>query len=283
MLPMPHQARRLFHSMISQPDQRVPLAEAALMIAWEDRGGRDPRFLLAVLDGFADELRGRVRDIREPRGQISVLNRYLFGEQGFHGDLRSYERPDPANSHLDQVLLRRSGLPIMLSLVYMEVGWRLGMPLSGVALPGHFIVRYSAEPHDLYIDPFSSGSLWSQADCERQIGMFYSEVQPDLVSWLMTPPPRGAILSRILRNLKQTYLAQDDVVHALASVERLLLLDSGDPGELRDRGLLRFRAGQVYAALEDLERYARQNPSASDIAQIRAFARELLAKVIPLN
>ncbi|NNJ08713.1 tetratricopeptide repeat protein [Chloroflexales bacterium ZM16-3] len=280
---MPHQARRLFHSMISQSDQRVPLAEAALMIAWEDRGGPDPRVQLAVLDGFADDLRTQVGEIGDPRGRISAINRYLFGDQGFHGDLSSYERPDPSNSHLDQVLRRRSGLPIMLSLVYMEVGWRLGLPLSGVALPGHFIVRYSAEPQDLYIDPFSSGALWSQADCERQIGMFHSEVRPELVKWLMTPPSSGAILSRILRNLKQTYLAQDDVTRALASVERLLLLDSGDPGELRDRGLLRFRAGNVYAALDDLERYARQNPTASDIAQIRAFAKELLGKVAPLN
>jgi regulator of sirC expression with transglutaminase-like and TPR domain len=280
---MPQHARQFFQRLISHPDQRVPLAEAALMIAWEDRGGADPRALLALLDHFADELRGQIADVAEPRGRIVALNRYLFGEQGFHGDLHSYERPNPANSHLDQVLLQRSGLPIMLSLVYLEVGWRLGIPLSGVALPGHFIVRYSAEPNDLFIDPFRSGLLWSQADCERQIGMFYSEVRPDLVQWLMTPPSRGAILARILRNLKQTYLAQDDPRRALACVERLMLLDNGDPGELRDRGLLRFRAGMIYPALEDLERYARQNPAANDIAEIRAFARELLVRVARLN
>jgi regulator of sirC expression with transglutaminase-like and TPR domain len=268
--------------MISQPDQRVPLAEAALMIAWEDRGGTDPRYLLAVLDGFADDLRERMAAIVEPRGRIATLNRYLFDKQGFHGDPRSYERPDPANSHLDQVLLRRGGLPIMLSLVYMEVGWRLGLPLSGMALPGHFLVRYSAEP-DLYVDPFSSGSLWSHADCERQIGMFHSETRPELVRWLMAPPSRGAILARILRNLKQIYLARDDAPRALSSVERLMLLNSGDPGELRDRGLLRFRVGATYPALEDLERYARQNPAADDLARIRAFAKELLGKVVPLN
>jgi regulator of sirC expression with transglutaminase-like and TPR domain len=280
---MPQNARRIFQRMISQPDQRVPLAEAALLIAWEDRGGVDPRYLLAVLDGFADDLRARMAPISEPRGRVAALNRYLFDEQGFHGDPRSYERPDPANSHLDQVLLRRSGLPIMLSLVYMEVGWRLGLPLSGVALPGHFLVRYSAQPHDLYIDPFSSGSIWSQTDCERQIGMFHAETRPELVRWLMAPPSRGAILARILRNLKQIYLARDDARRALASVERLMLLTSGDPGELRDRGLLRFRVGATYPALEDLERYARQNPAADDLARIRAFAKELLGKVAPLN
>jgi regulator of sirC expression with transglutaminase-like and TPR domain len=280
---MPPNARRIFQRVISQPDQRVPLAEAALLIAWEDRGGTDPRYLLAVLDGFADDLRERMAAISEPRGRISALNRYLFDAQGFHGDPRSYEQPDPANSHLDQVLLRRGGLPIMLSLVYMEVGWRLGLPLSGVALPGHFLVRYTAHPHDLYVDPFSSGSLWSQADCERQISMFHSDSRPDMVRWLMTPPSRGAILARILRNLKQTYLARDDARRALSSVERLMLLNSGDPGELRDRGLLRFRVGSTYPALEDLERYARQNPSADDLARIRAFASELLGKVAPLN
>ncbi|MEI7771366.1 MAG: tetratricopeptide repeat protein [Chloroflexales bacterium] len=280
---MPQSARRLFQYMISQPDQRVPLAEAALLIAWEDRGGSDPRSLLSVLDGFADDLRERVAAMPEPRGRIALLNRYLFDTQGFHGDPHSYDLPDPANSHLDQVLLRRGGLPIMLSLVYMEVGWRLGLPLSGLALPGHFLVRYTAQPHDLYVDPFSSGLLWSQADCERQIGMFHTEVRPDLVRWLMAPPSRGAILSRILRNLKQTYLARNDAQRALACVERLMLLNSGDPGELRDRGLLRFRVGSTYPALEDLERYVRQNPAADDLARIRAFARELLGKVAPLN
>lgn len=281
---MPQQAaRQLFQRMISQPDQRVPLAEAALMIAWEDRGGSDPRPLLSLLDDFANNVRERINGVVEPRGKIAILNRYLFNEQGFHGDMRSYERPNPANSHLDQVLIQRNGLPIMLSLIYLEVGWRLDMPLYGIALPGHFLVRYHAQPQDLYIDPFSSGGLWSQADCERQIGMFYSEVKSDLVYELMAPPSRGAILARILRNLKQTYLAQDDAQRALACVERLMLLDHGNPDELRDRGLLRFRTGMIYAALEDLERYVRLNPLAEDIAQIRTFAKELLGKVAPRN
>lgn len=280
---MSQQARQLFRHIISQPDPHVPLAEAALLIAWEDRDGSDPRYLLAVLDEFADDLRERIEAITEPRGKIAAINRYLFDQQGFHGDPRSYEQPVPANSHLDHVLLQRSGLPIMLSLVYMEVGWRLGLPLSGMSLPGHFLVRYTALPNDFYVDPFSSGGMWSQADCERQIGMFHPEARPDLVRWLMTPPSRGAILARILRNLKQTYLARDDTRRTLACVERLMLLNSGDPGELRDRGLLRFRVGSVYPALEDLDRYVRQNPAADDLARIRAFAQEILTRVAPLN
>jgi regulator of sirC expression with transglutaminase-like and TPR domain len=280
---MSQQARQLFQLLIRQADPQVPLAEAALTIAWEDQGGSDPRYLVALIDQFAAELRDRLVRVAEPRRQVATLNRYLFGEQGFHGDPRSYERPDPANSHLDQVLLRRCGLPIMLSLIYLEVGWRLGLPVSGLALPGHFIVCYRAQPEDMYIDPFSGGAIWSRADCERQIHTFYGEARPDLVRWLMAPPARSAILARILRNLKQAYLAHDDVRRALAAVERLLLLDRSDPAELRDRGLLRFRAGATYPALEDLERYTRQNPAASDVAQIRAFASELLGRVIGRN
>lgn len=276
-------ARKLFCHLIRRPDQQVPLAEAALAIAWEDQGGKDPRPCLALLDSFAADLCPRLADLSDGRTIITAINHYLFHEQGFYGDPHSYDQPDPANSYLDQVLLRRRGLPILLSLIYLELGWRLKLPVSGLALPGHFIVRYGEQGHELFVDPFRGGALWTIADCERQIASFYGEITASMVTWMMAPPARGAILARILRNLKQTYLVRDDVTHALNAVERLLILDGSDAGELRDRGLLRFRAGQTFQALEDLERYARNNPGAADLDQIRSFARDLVARIAPKN
>jgi len=280
---MQHQARRLFHGLIRRPDQQVPLAEGALLIAWEDQGGPDPRPALAQLDILAGAARPAVIAAASPAEQIAAINRALFAEAGFRGDPHYSEQPDPANSYLDRVLERRTGLPILLSVVYLEVAWRLGLPLEGVALPGHFLVRWPLDAGELYVDPFGGGALWSRADCERQVATFYGAVGPELMSAILRPPGRGAILARVLRNLKQTHLARGDTALALAAVERLLLLDQSDAGELRDRGLLRFRLGRAYQALADLEAYVRRTPAANDLDQIRAFARDFVEKIVRAN
>lgn len=276
-------ARRLFASLIRRADPLVPLAEAALAVAWEDQGGPDPRRCLQQLDAIAAGARGALTSAESPAERIIALNRHLFDELGFRGDPNCYKQQDPACSYLDRVLERRTGLPILLSLVYLEVGWRLGLELQGLALPGHFLVRLVDPAHELYVDPFQRGKLWSLADCERHIAEFYGEASPELTAMIMVPPGRGAILARILRNLKQTYLARGDIQPALAAVERLLLLDNSDPGELRDRGLLRLRIGQTQLALEDLERYARRHPAASDLAEIKSLVRELMERLARRN
>ncbi|HMQ29338.1 MAG TPA: transglutaminase-like domain-containing protein [Chloroflexaceae bacterium] len=275
-------ARRRFAALIRRPDPQVPLAEAALALAWEDQGGPAPWAHLARLDAMARAAAPRVAAAR-PGERGGALAAYLHGELGFRGDPGCYSAPDPADSYLDRVLERRAGLPILLAVVYLEVGWRLGLPLQGVALPGHFIVRLADPEGDQLLDPFAGGAAWSLEDCERQVASYYGETGPELLAMVMAPPGRGAILARILRNLKQTHLARDDNARALAAVERLLMLDASDPGELRDRGLLRLRAGRLHAALEDLERYARQNPAAGDLATIKSIAAGVVEKVAPRN
>jgi regulator of sirC expression with transglutaminase-like and TPR domain len=275
-------ARQRFASLIRRPDPTVPLAEAALAVAWEDQGGAAPWAYLGRLDAMARAVAPRVLGAEGvERGR--ALAAYLFGDLGFHGDPAGYRTPDPSNNYLDRVIERRTGLPIMLSLIFLEVGWRLGLPVQGVALPGHFIVRVSDVAGDLLLDPFGGGTAWSLADCERQIASYYGQTGPELSAMMMAPPGRGSILARILRNLKQTHLTRGDTPRALASVERLMMLDASDPGELRDRGLLRLRAGSLQAALEDLERYARQNPAASDLQTIKAIATGIVEKLAPKN
>ncbi len=278
----PSPARRRFASLIRRPDLHVPLAEAALVVAWEDQGGPYPRTHLDRLDAMARAAAPRLAAVAGGE-RAAALSAYLCGELGFRGDPSCYANPDPANSYLDRVIERRTGLPIMLSLIFLEVGWRLGLPMHGVALPGHFIVRLAGPEGDQLIDPFGGGVAWSLADVERQIAGFYGETSPELTSMLMAPPTRATILARILRNLKQAHLARGSNALALATVERLMLLDARDPGELRDRGLLRLREGKINAALEDLERYARQNPAAGDLAEIKGIARDMVERVAPRN
>ncbi len=268
-----HPARARLRAQIRRPDQQLSLAEAALCIAWEDQGALDLRAALRELDQLAQGARGRLA-AGMPAGEVVLaLNQYLFVEAGFRGNTWDYH--DPANSFLDRVLATRAGLPITLSVVYLEVGWRLGLPVSGVALPGHFLVRYGGGEDALFIDPFNRGRLWTRAECLTQIATFYGPVSPGLVAQVLRPPTRQAILARMLRNLKNLYIERSEFAQALAAADRILLIEPDQPQDVRDRGLLRARLNQFNGALEDLERYARLAPGASDLPQIREQARAI--------
>lgn len=266
-------ARRRFRAIARLPDDQINLAEAALCIAWEDQGNGDPLASLRAIDALAAAAGERVAGRRGSCAIVATLNAYLFEELGFRGNHWNYS--DPANSFLDQVIARRVGLPILLSVLYLEIGWRLRLPVVGLALPGHFLVRYiDSQEGDLYIDPFNRGRLWSYAECERQIASFAGTVNPALIRQIMAPPSPRSILIRILRNLKSAYIQREQFERALAAVERILIL-AFDAGELRDRGLLRARIGQWSGALADLERYAHLAPQASDLEAIRHQVRAL--------
>jgi len=275
-------ARRRFRALMRRPEAQIDLADAALCIAWEDQGTDDPRAALRALDAIAEATRPRISGLTRPPNIVGALNGYLFDELGFRGNTWSYS--DPENSFLDHVLETRAGLPIALSVIYIEIGRRLGLPIVGLALPGHFLTRYVApEIGDIYIDPFNRGRLWTRAECVQQVAGFYRSVTPGLLEQVMAPPTRRAILARMLRNLKSTYIERENFARALAAVERIILVEPDDPQELRDRGLLRARLGQLHSALEDLDRYARLAPSAADLPQIRQQARALAERLAQGN
>jgi regulator of sirC expression with transglutaminase-like and TPR domain len=276
-----HPARKHFRALIHEPDAQLNLAEAALCIAWEEQGSLRPADTLRELDMLADGARARLASRTNPAEVINTLNRYLFGELEFKGNTWNYN--DPANSFLDRVLATRAGLPITLSIVYLEVGWRLGLPMSGVALPGHFLARYGTGANAIFVDPFNRGRLWSRDECVTQIATFYGEASPTTVARIMEPPSRRAILARLLRNLKNLYVEQGALREALAAVDRILLLEPDAASEVRDRGLMRARLGAVSGALEDLERYARLAPRAPDLAQIKREARALAERAVAGN
>jgi regulator of sirC expression with transglutaminase-like and TPR domain len=273
--------RRRFRALIRRPETQLDLAEAALCIAWEDQGAGEPRSGLRELDTIAAAARPRLARLDSPRDIVGALNAYLFDEMGFRGNTWSYS--DPANSFLDRVLETRTGLPITLSLLYIEIGGRLGLPIVGLALPGHFLARYAAPGHDLIVDPFNRGRLWSRSECETQVAGLYGAATPALMDQLMVPPSKREILARMLRNLKNSYAERGDFPHTLAAAERIVLLEPDNPAELRDRGLLRARAGQLHGALEDLDRYARLAPRAADIPQVRRQARALAERLAKGN
>lgn len=191
-----------------------------------------------------------------PHAQVELLNTLLFDEEGFRGSEVRYE--DPRNTLLPDVMARRTGLPIALSVVYIDVARRAGIPIEGVNFPGHFLVRYRtsahhpAPPRDLVVDPFAGGALLSAHDLRDLLRRHAGEdVAYD--RRLLAPATRAQILARMAENLKRLYVAMRSFPHARAVSDLLVALDPSSPTELRDRGLLAYHMREFRPALRDLE------------------------------
>jgi regulator of sirC expression with transglutaminase-like and TPR domain len=232
--------RQLFADLVQQPDERIDLAKAALLIASEEYPGLDVLRYVAKLEAMAAAVRPRLATAQEAHAKIAALNAYVFGEQGFRGNTQRYY--DPRNSFLNEVLDRKLGIPITLSVVYMEVGRRAGLPLAGVGMPGHFIVRYDDADDTVFIDPFNRGRILSRQACEELIQQIYGEPIPFQDTFLAAVGTKQ-ILSRMLLNLKAIYLQQRQYLKALSAVERLLLIQPAAEPELKDRAALRRLIG----------------------------------------
>jgi len=272
-----HPARRRLIACLAQPDEQIDLADAALCVAWEDRDSGDPDAALARLDAIANDGRAHIAGLSHPPRIVAALNSYLFEHLGFCGNTWSYG--EPANSFLDQTLETRNGLPITLAIMYTEIARRLNLPVFGVALPGHYIVRYQAPAQDIFIDPFRGGRIWSYAECEAHVGLFYNTVTPELMHRMLAPPSPRAVIARILRNLKGSYLERKDFAHALAAIERIILVEGESLNEIRDRGLLQSRLGRIHVALMDLDTYIRGTNEATDLDTIRRHALRLIRQI----
>ncbi len=277
---VPSPCRLAFLRLLNQPEEVIDLAVAALLIAKEEYPALEVGEYLSRLEGMAEELRGRGAAAPDPHRLIASLNDYLFRQLGFHGNSEDYH--DPRNSFLNEVLDRRTGIPITLSIVYMEVARRIGLSLRGVGMPGHFLVKYLGPDEEIVIDPYHGGAMVSPADCQRLIdGMYQGKLtfEPRFLAAVGT----RQILSRMLRNLKGLYYSRQEYGKALAVVERLLILDPKAANEVRDRGLLLCQLKQFPEAILVLERYLRLMPAAEDTEVIRDHLRSLRERVASLN
>jgi regulator of sirC expression with transglutaminase-like and TPR domain len=271
--------RSQFALLASLPDDAFDLAQAALLLAAEEYPGLDVAGYLGRLDAFAATLRARLEDLRAP-AVVSALNHLLFGEQGFRGNADDYY--DPRNSFLNEVLERRLGIPITLSVLYMEVGRRAGLDIEGVGLPGHFIVRVSDGQGALLVDPFHEGRVLSETDCQKRLDRIYAgkvSLEPELLA----PITRKAILARMLRNLKTIYVKAEDYPRALKIVELLQLLCPELPEEIRDRGLIHAALDCYALAAQDLEAYLARVPESPETLALRQKIEEMRRQAARLN
>jgi len=272
--------RFAFARLVRRSEPEIDLAEAALLVAKEEYRELEVARYLARLDEMAEAVRARAGGVTDPQALTGWLNDYLFREQGFRGNTEDYY--DPRNSFLNEVLDRRLGIPITLSTVYMEVGRRLGVPMHGVGMPGHFLVKCVTVDAELVIDPFNQGAVVSPADCQRLLDQI-SGGKVTFEPRFLAPIGTRHILARMLNNLKAIYVNRQEFGKALGVVERLMLLDPESATEIRDRGLLLFQLKRYPEAMAELQRYLQRAGSAEDAETIREHLGAIRQRVASWN
>lgn len=260
------------HEYVQRPDEELDLLQGALLIARDAYPGLDVARYASEIDRLAAAVRGRALRGLPLERQAAVLSEHLYGHCKFRGNSEDYY--DPRNSFLNDVLDRRLGIPITLAIVYVEVARRVGVRASGVAFPGHFLVRLDRpEEGPLFIDPFGGGAL---LDHEALQELLRRAAGPDKTlepSHLRAASVRS-ILVRMLMNLRAIYATRGEYAQLLVVLDRIIDLVPDASTELRDRGLLWAKLGAPQAAIADLRGYLAAHPG-EDADQVRRLLSHL--------
>ncbi len=279
--------RKAFEALIAGEDAAIDLAQAALLIAKEEYPDLNIAYYMEKLDYLAQQVRGVLglsdADTSHQLLQeqaLEAMNRVLFDQEHFHGNTKDYY--NPRNSFLNDVLERRTGIPISLSLLYIEVGRRVGVQIDGIGLPWQFVVRCNLSEGMIYIDPYEGGRLLSEQECrERVTRVLKGKISFDPL-WL-EPVSHKQLLVRLLSNLKHIYFRKGDYVRALSTCDRILLLTPDSPIERRDRGAIHLQLKKYARALRDLMVYVELAPHARDIGRVKRQIREIRQLIAQMN
>jgi regulator of sirC expression with transglutaminase-like and TPR domain len=257
-----------FADAIAGADSDVDLFGGAMIIARLGGHDVDPHAVAAELDRFAEAVREQAGEGATQDALAHAVDHELFTVRGFHGNASNYA--EPANSYLDRVVTRRMGIPITLSLLYMEVAQRVGLQCDGIGYPGHFIVRCGPPEAPIYVDPFQQGA---RLDSEELLANLRSQklggVTPESFLSAVT---RRQLLQRMLNNLHVLFRDRRDTQRWLHTVELLLAIEPWNAALVGERGMLHYRLGNGPQALVDLERYV----GAGGPQAVSAGARRLL-------
>ncbi len=277
-----------FAQLIARGDARIDLARACLLIAEDAYPGLDVERYMREIERMAMRVRGQLPKDCGAEERVVALNQFLYGELGYWGNTDDYY--DPRNSYLNEVIERKTGIPITLSILYMELGRRVGLPLEGISFPGHFLVRLRMRGGMLVLDPFSGGAPQSEDELRSRVKRVIPDgVADDLpaselpLDQFLEPATNRQILSRLLRNLKGIYRDADKPERMLEVLNRMLLLTPDASAELRERGYVYQRLECYRAAFKDLTDYAEREPDAPDLDEVRSRLMELSALCARLN
>lgn len=269
--------------IINNDESDWSLVEAALMIAQTEYPGLDVRYYLTQLERLAEAIANRAQAYSSALERVTELNLFLFREQGFCINVDDYY--DPCNSHLNKVLDRRLGIPITLSIIYMEVGKWLSLGLQGVSFPGRFLVKFAHEQGEIVLDPYSSGASLGLAELEDLLRGSFGDV-PGLLpplDQLLAAAGKRDILVRLLRNLKSIYLHNNQLPKALLILDQMLLIAPNLVDEWRERGEVNQRMECFRPALEDYQHYLDLVAMSPHCDDVRRRISELRRRVLLLH
>ena len=261
-------------------DDRIDLIRAALVIARTEYPTLDCEIYATRVEELARRVTSMAPDL-QPQRTLSALNHVLFGEVNLRGNRDDYY--DPRNSFLNDVFDRGLGIPITLAIVYMEVARRAGFPLSGIGMPGHFLLKhYSSEGQEILIDCFNRGDILSPQDCQSRLDEIYSgelKLRPEFLH----PVSRRQILTRMLNNLKTVYLSMRNFRKALAIADLILVIYPRSAEDVKQRALLRYSMNLHRLAAEDLDEYLKVSPHASDAEDVKQMSLSIRRMLALMN
>jgi regulator of sirC expression with transglutaminase-like and TPR domain len=269
-----------FRQAADRPEELIDLGRAAMTIALPEYPTLDISAYLGRINDLALEVAERAGADADVYRSIAALNFVLFSQHKFRGNRDTYY--DPKNSFLNQVIERKIGIPITLSVLYMEVAKRIGLAFDGVGFPGHFMVKTSAEGNEIVIDPFDGGESKSREDFGALLEQLYGG-KVEMRAEFLAPLPKRRILQRMLTNLKAIYARENNLVKILAVLDRLLILDPASAEDVRDRGVIYSRLECYGQAKEDFERYLHLAPDADDATAVREQLIELGKQVVLIH
>lgn len=274
VLTHPAFARQRFREIAELPDPRLDLVEASLIIALEDQPSLDIDRYLGQVTEWSEAIRERLEGSREIERIVESINRLLFEEEGFQG--RDDDYYDPRSALLSETIDRHAGLPIALSILYIEISRRVGLEAAGISLPGRFLVKFSGAFGQIVVDPFDGGRVLSTVELQKLLDDVYGG-GVRLREHHLRSFTAKEILARELAHLKSAYLAHHDLPRAAASIDRLLILDENDAYEVRDRAAVAVQMHAYREAIECFSRYLALMPYADDHARILEQIRYLKA------
>jgi regulator of sirC expression with transglutaminase-like and TPR domain len=247
--------------LLEQKEGAMDLARAALLLSLDEYPALNLQPYLDQISSLARRVTERISVGRDPIAILAALNGVLFEEEDFKGNSEEYY--DPRNSFLNEVLDRRLGIPITLSILYLEVARRADIPMVGVGLPGHFIVGLVSPGRTMYVDPFHQGQLMTVKECAERVAKIFDGQMAFTPEHLEPVNGRG-ILFRLLTNLKNIYMESRSFAKGHSVIDKMVLLAPDEWAQVRDRGLVRYHLKHYQPALADLELYLQNAPEAQD-------------------
>ncbi len=265
-------ARQFFSEIAALDEDTLFLDRAAFTMALEEYPDLNILHYLRRLDTLAARVEALVGIDRRPVNVIESINEALFVQEGLRGNTEDYY--DPRNSYLNEVLDRKMGIPISLSIIYMEIARRVAFEVEGIGFPGHFLVKHVFNDREIIIDPFGLGRILTRNECQEILDKT-SEGTVSVNPALFQPMGKRAILTRMLYNLKGIYTQREHYYKAISVIDKILMLNPGTCSEIRDRGVLYMQTSLFARALADLEYYLAHAPAPEDATYISNHIRML--------